>query len=336
MNREIIEKIEGILAETNYNGTILVELNDEIVMEKAYGYADFEHHVQNKLETKFRLASITKTITATAILKLVEEGKISLETKVSDIMPDFPNGEKITIHNILSNTSGLAGFDLWGDFSEAFKANDVNLALIDKFKNKPLEFVPGEKYDYSNSGYFLLGYFIEKITGMKYIEYLKKAIFSPLGISSFGFDYYQNVVSDRANGYDLVDKEVKNAKFIDMRIAGGGGALFGNIQDLHKFDNALFSGRIISDLSLMKMLEAYIPIIDTTGYGYGWFVFEGDMFGLNLKEVYHTGGGPGVRTINAVYLEQKLKIIMLSNLNDREGFHHAFDLIEEVMIKALG
>ncbi len=335
----MLKKLQGefakILQAKNFNGTILIALKGDVVFEQAYGMADFAHHVKNRLDTKYKLASITKSLTATAILKLIETGKLKFDTTVKDIIPDFPNGEKITVHHILSNTSGLAGFDLWGDFYEAFKADNVDEALIDMFKFEKLEFEPGEKYDYSNSGYFLLGYIIEKVTGKKYEDYLVQEVLRPVGIENVGFSYYQEIIENLATGYDLSEGKKQVARFMDMRIAGGGGALYGTVRSVYDFDRLLLAGKIIAPELVEKMKTSYVDIIENTGYGYGWFVVHEEMFGKTLNEIYHTGGGPGIRTINAVFTDYDLQIIMLSNVNDRDGFHGAFDQIEELCLKTL-
>ena len=199
------------------------------------------------------------------------------------------------------------------------------------FKNEPLLFEPGSKYDYSNSGYLLLGYIVERLTHKRFIDYLKERIFEPLGMKDSGFCYHWDIVPEKASGYDKTENGLQVAEYIDMRIAGGGGGLYSTVEDIHKFNDGLLEGKIISLDLLEKMFTSHTEIIESTGYGYGFFIAKRKFEGKTKKVNYHTGGGPGIRTINALYLDEDIQVIVLSNLNDRDMFNNVYNEIEQLI-----
>jgi len=334
MNEKKLLSIERLIRESNFNGCVLIAQGDNIIFKEAYGMANFEHKVQNTLETKFRIASISKQITATAILKLCEEGLLNVDDTLSKFIPDFPRGNEITIHHILSNSSGISNFDLYGDFYDALHNESPILGLIEMFKYKELNFNPGEKYEYSNSGYILLQYLIETVSNQSYEQYLQDNIFSTLGIKSICHDLYQNIILNRACPYDIADNKIVNALFIDMRIAGGGGALMSTIEDVHMFNIALKNYKIINPKSVNAMYSKNAKINQYVDYGYGVFLAEGEIQGKNRRMNYHTGGGPGVRTINAHYPDDNISLIILSNINDSETYKNTKNGIESIILSA--
>lgn len=328
-------KLDNTIQKHGYSGSVLISFKGKVLFKKSYGFSNRELGTKNEINSVYRIASITKQFTAAGILKLVESGKISLNDPVSKVIIDYPNGNSIQIHHLLSNSSGIQGFSLDTDFHDVLRSNNVNLELIHLFQSLPLSFKPGSKFEYSISGYLLLGYIIEIISKMSYIDFLKKNFFEPFEMNNTDFDDYQKIVPGRVRGYDISNGQIQNARFIDMRIAGGGGALLSTVEDLHKWNIALYSGAVIYKENLQKMTSSQVQIIDSTDYGYGLFIEKKNAEGINRKKYYHTGGGPGVRSINSYYPEDEIEIIMLSNVNDNEVFSKTEESVEHIVFESL-
>jgi CubicO group peptidase (beta-lactamase class C family) len=185
-----------------FMGTVLVAQGDKIVFEKSYGDANLEWNIPDDASTKFRIGSITKQFTAASILLLEERGKLSTDDPVKKYMPDAPAAwDKITIYNLLTHTSGIPSFTSFPDYQSSEGTATTPKALVDRFRNKPLEFQPGEKWNYSNSGYVLLGYLLEKISGQTYSDFVTENIFKPLGMKDTGYDSHSAIIPHRATGY---------------------------------------------------------------------------------------------------------------------------------------
>ena len=290
-----------------FNGSILIAKDGKVLISKGYGMANFEHVVPNKPQTKFRLGSITKQFTATAIMQLQEKGLLNVNDQVKKYLPDYPNGDKFTIHHLLTHTSGVTSFTGFPEYEEMMVNHLSPEEIIATFKDKPLEFAPGSQYKYSNSGYFLLGYLVEKISGKPYDEYLQENIFGPLGMKDSGYDHNHLVQMNRATGYALDKGELVNSSYIDMNIPHGAGALFSTVEDLYKWDRALCSEQILSKVSLEKMFTTF-----KSNYGYGWSINQ--QFGH--KRISHGGGINGFVTNISRFTEDDSLIVVLSNLEN--------------------
>lgn len=333
MTNHKMKKVDQMLLEHEFNGVVLIAYQSKIMWSKGYGYADFEHDVPNTAETKFRIGSITKTITAVAIMQLLEKKLIKLDDTLNHFIADYPHGEQITVKHLLTHTSGISNFELDADFYDVIHSPSFSEKLIDLFKYQPLQFIPGEEYSYSVSGYFLLGYIIEKVTGLRYEDYLKEYIFEPLGMKNTGFDHYKPIIKGRAKGYEMDGFEIQNTDFVDMRIAGAGGGLYSTVGDLYLLQVGLFNQKILNKESFDMMNTNQVRINDQTHYGYGLFLQEDEIFGKKQHKNYHTGGGPGVRSILAYYVEEQLLCVMISNVNNRKIFNDSHALMEEILFK---
>lgn len=327
-----IKKVDKMLLDKAFNGTVLISYGSKILLSKGYGFADLELDVLISPQTKMRIASITKTITAIAILQLVEKKLLKLDDPLSKFIPDYPHGEEITMKHLLTHSSGISNFELDMDFYEVEHAPSFSEKLIDLFKYKPLQFIPGTTFSYSVSGYFLLGYIIERITGLNYAEYLKINIFEPLHMENSGFDNYQKIIKGRAKNYEIDGSSIRNGNFVDMRIAGAGGGLYSTAEDLYLLQMGLLNHQVITKESYNMMLTNQIEINEQTHYGFGLFLEETEICGKNRNKNYHTGGGPGVRAIMAYYPEDQLLCIMISNINDKNTFNEAHTLMEEILL----
>jgi D-alanyl-D-alanine carboxypeptidase len=291
----------------NFIGTVLVAKGGNILFEKGYGMADIEWSIPNSPAAKFRLGSITKQFTATAILQLAEQHKLSLQDpacKYFDACPDA--WKKITIHQLLSHTSGIPSYTDDKDFSKPpfLRVPKTPGEVLLLSKDKPLEFEPGTKWKYDNSGYTFLGVILEKASGEKYADYLNTHIFQPLSMSDSGYDQTAVVLPHRASGYQPCGKSLCNSDYIDMSLPYSAGSLYSTVDDLYKWDRALNTDKLLTKASRDLM---FTPVIHD--YGYGWML--GRM--ANHKQIGHGGGIPGFSTYIARFPEDDATVIVLSN-----------------------
>lgn len=303
-----------------FSGSVLVAKEGKILLSKGYGMANYEHDVPNTSQTKFRLGSLTKQFTAMVVMQLQEAGKLSVQDPLSKYIPDYPNGDKITIHHLLTHTSGIPNYIKFPEYGKKkIKPHTIN-QLIARFKNKPLEFKPGEKYAYSNSGYALLTDIIEKVTGQMYEAVVKKQIFDPLRMKNSGYDSFKRIIKNRASGYSREGEQLINADYIDISMATGSGALYSTVEDLYLWDQALYSDKLLSkksrDLVFAEHILANAALVRKKEefYGYGWYV--GTTLGRHSAD--HSGSIDGFQTHILRYLDDKVTIIILGN-NDRSN-----------------
>ena len=251
---------------------VLVAKDGGILYRKGFGYADIKNKIPITPETKFRIGSVTKQFTAAAILKLQENNLLSVHDKLSKFIPDFPRGNEVTIHQLLTHTSGIHSYTNHDDFVAHVTQAISPDSLINLIKKDPYDFNPGEKSMYNNSGYFILGYLIGKISGMPYSEYLKKTFFDPLGMKNTGIYYTGIKLEHEAKGYSGSNGNYPRAINWDMSWAGGAGAIYSTVDDLLKWNNALYGGKVLKKESLDAMLT---PAVLNNGekasplYGYG-------------------------------------------------------------------
>lgn len=322
-----VDKVKKLLNDLNFNGVVLLEQGGEVLLKEGLGYANFEHNIHMSCDSVLRIASLTKQFTATMILLLEESGKLSVNDPLSKYIKDYPRGDEISIHHLLTHTSGVPNFDIEHDFYDVLKSDDVLSALIGLFKDESLVFNPGEKFSYSISGYLLLTFIIEKVSNLSYDSFLKKYIVDKLGLIATQFDYATNVIKNRTGSYRIENGRIVNEHFVDMRIAGGGGGLLSSINDMHKWQKGLLAGNVISRKSLDKMFGKQYHIDGDTYAGYGIFVVTGKQ-----PLFYHAGGGSGVRAMNMFFPEEKFHSILISNVNDRETFNNVYEGINKIMI----
>ena len=302
---KVDEYIDAYLKMGNFSGSILIAREGKILLSKGYGMANFEHDVPNTAQTKFRLGSITKQFTAMAIMQLQEKGLLNVDDPIKKYIPDYPNGERITIHHLLTHTSGIPNLTSFPDYRRTMMIPSPVEKTIERFKDKPLEFTPGEKLKYSNSGYILLGYIIEKVSGKSYEAYLKENIFQPLNMVNTGYDHHSTLLKHRAAGYALTDKGLINAPYNDMSIPHGAGALYSTVEDLYLWDRALYTEKLVKKGSLNKMFTPF-----KENYGYGWVITS--LF--NHKRIGHGGRIVGFSTSISRYIDDDVFIVVLSNI----------------------
>jgi len=296
------ERIDGLfasLAGKDLPGAAVVVLKDgAVVHSRAYGLASIELGVPNTTRTKFRLASVSKSFTALAVLQLVEQGRVSLDDPLAKYVPDFAGGERITIRHLLTHTAGLPDF-----------------MSFDEAKKLPPDSAPGERLNYSNIGYVTLGRVIEKVTGKSYENHLREAILAPLGMSDTGVDRRSPLEMGRAAGY-VVGPEggLVNSESTDTSSDPAAGGLYSTAEDMSRWVQALVAGRIVSPATFGTMTT---PVTLSGGrkgvYGYGFMLvpYRG------LREVAHGGDISGFNTYFAIYPDARLAVVVLSNVGMR-------------------
>ncbi len=290
----------------NFNGSVLVAKDGQILFAKGYGLANAEHEIPNTPETKFRLGSLTKQFTATAILILQDQDKLKVEDLISKYLTDAPTAwEKITIHHLLTHTSGIPSYTDDPSYGKLMTKQETVESMLARFKDKPLEFEPGSKFHYDNSGYFLLGAIIEKVSGKSYEAFLNESIFEPLGMADTGYDRHATVLSKRASGYDRGGKGLANAPYLDMNQPYAAGALYSTVGDLFKWDRALQAGKPVSKEGQAVMFTPF-----KSNYAYGWSI--GDYKGH--KQIGHGGGINGFATHFQRYPADDVCVAVLCNV----------------------
>jgi len=314
---KVDEYINAYVKMGKFSGSVLIARDGKILVSKGYGMANLEHDVPNTPQTKFRLGSITKQFTSMAIMQLQEKGLLSVNDKLTKYIPDYPEGEKITIHHLLTHTSGIPNFTNFPNYKKTMMLFSPPERTIERFKNKPLEFTPGEKFKYSNSGYIILGYIIEKVTGKSYEEYLNENIFKPLGMKNTGYDHHRTILKHRAAGYSTGKKGLENADYLDMSIPHGAGALYSTVEDLYIWDRALYTEKLVKKSSLQKIFTPF-----KRNYGYGWSITR--IFGR--KRIGHSGGINGFSTHISRYINDDACIIVLINIQSAPAGRISRDL----------
>ena len=279
---------------TDFNGAALVAYDGKPVFRAAYGLADRSFDVLNTPDTKYRLGSVTKSFTATAILLLESRGALKLDDPVSRYIPDWPaNWGDATIHHLLTHTAGLPRLttslplmDVSGlsrSVLPTIPASVISLATTAE-RLQPLDFAPGTSFDYSNIGFVVLGEVIERISGQPYSRFMQENVFSPLGMTRTGIEDPTTVEKQMARGYARVDERFADAGYVDLRLVGGAGALHSTVDDLLLLDRALHDGSLLPE-SLQQRL--FTP--ERMEYAKGWWVQT--QFGRRVQ--WHRGNVQG-------------------------------------------
>jgi hypothetical protein len=230
-----------------FNGSVLVAEKGEVIYKNGFGLANMEWDIPNQANTKHRLASVSKQFTAMLIVQLAAENKLKLDAPITSYLPDYPKvtGDKITIHHLLTHTSGIPNFTSFPNYRDIMRDPHRTMEIVNLFAGLPLEFTSGEKFSYSNSGYVLLGVIIEKLTGKTYEQVLQDQILSPLNMTNTGYDRHSTILKNRATGYDKNVNEFKNSNYIDMSVPYAAGALYSTVEDLYLWDQALYTEKLM-------------------------------------------------------------------------------------------
>jgi D-alanyl-D-alanine carboxypeptidase len=312
---DLAARIDHLLAATypaaEPGAAVLVEKDGAVVLRKGYGMANLELGVPIQPEMVFRLGSITKQFTAVAILQLAAQGKLALDDEITRYFPDYPtHGQTITLEHLLTHTSGIKSYtslETW----RAKMREDLSVAqMIDLFKNEPADFAPGEKWLYDNSGYFLLGAVIEKVTGKPYAQALAETLFTPLGLTHTSYGEDAPLLPGRVAGYEGTPGHYQNASYISMTQPYAAGALLSNVDDLARWARALTSGTLVRPDLFARMTTSY-RLKDgrrtSYGYGLGIWTYEGH------RVIEHGGGINGFATDLLLLPDDRATVVVLSN-----------------------
>lgn len=307
----IISKLDEYMngaAKQGFTGSALVARDGKVIFSKGFGMANAEWDIPNRPQTKFRLGSITKQFTAASILLLQERGKLAVQDPICKYVAECPKiWEPITIHHLLTHTSGIPSYTDVKSPAEFRKLSQTPVTVtgfVDSFKPKPLEFPPGEKMKYNNSGYFMLGYIIEKVSGQSYEAFLQKNIFTPLKLAETGYDTHDRILKGRAIGYSRRNDARINSDYLDMTVPYAAGSLYSTVENLFAWNEALFSDKLLSAKSREAMMT-----VDQDNYAYGLVISKQ----FNRKIVSHGGGINGFSTILTRFPEEQITIVVLRN-----------------------
>jgi CubicO group peptidase (beta-lactamase class C family) len=303
--------IQYYAGEKLFMGSVLVVKRDKVLLDKAYGSANLEWNIANTPATKFRLGSLTKQFTATAILLLEERGKLKVEDPIKKFLPDAPAAwDKVTLFNLLTHTAGVPNYTSFAEAKAMMRKTVMPQDIIATFRDKPLDFQPGEKWDYSNSNYILLGAVIEKVSGIAYAQFLQDNIFTPLGMKDTGYDSAAAILPLRASGYVRRKGVLENDDFIDMSTPYAAGALYSTTHDLLAWETALYGGKVLKPASLKKLTT---PFKEKYAFGLG---IDDDKGHLRFA---HNGGINGFSTSLAWYPDDRLAIVVLDNVSSGDA-----------------
>lgn len=300
----------------HFSGTILLAREGRPFVGRGYGMANFELHVANTPKTKFRIGSMTKQFTAMSILILQERGRLSASDSICKYIPQCPQAwQEITIQQLMTHASGIHEYLRLREFQQ--RASPLPVAtVIEALKTKPLGFKPGEKFSYSNSGYYIAGYIIERASGKTYEAFLQENIFKPLGMSDTGYDDFNQVLPNRAAGYSLeAGGKIVNAAYLDMSRPFAAGGLYSTAEDLLRWDAALYTERLVSRKSFETALDSSVDatLKSLTGkYGYGWLTVQQ----AGRRAQVHAGEINGFTSFLARFPEEHATVIVLSNFDN--------------------
>ena len=301
------EVVRASFEADEFTGAVLVARDGEVLLDRGYGFANREWSVPNDGDTKFRLGSVTKQFTAVAIMLLNERGLVDLDAPVKTYLPDAPAAwDGVTVRHLLTHTAGVPNFTDFDDYGASKTLPATMDSLIGRFRDRPLDFQPGEGWSYSNSGYILLTAIVEKASGKSYAEFVAETLFQPLGMADSGYDSHAAVLPRRASGYAPTARGIVNADYIDMSIPQGAGALYSTTRDLLKWEQGLFGGRLLTPASLALLTT---PVRNQ--YAFGLAVTQA---GGNTT-IAHSGGIEGFNTHMAWDPDRRMTVIVLGNLN---------------------
>ena len=285
-------------------------------MKKGYGYASYEFEVPNTSQTKFPIASNTKLFTALAIMQLQERKLLTVHDTLNNYIPDFPHGDKITLHHLLTHTSGIQNYYKW--WPDVCTCKDLE-EMVTAVKAWPLECEPDVSYNYSNSGYTVLAYIIEKVSGIKYAEFLSEHIFKPLHMHDSGSDASEAIVKNRAYGYSAKNNALYRAPLVNNSVTLiGNGDLYSSLDDLYTWDQALYTEKILSKQSLDTIFAPHVHMKNslTRAHGYGCFI---DKI-CNKRVIEYSGALVGFLSKIIRCIDDNSTIIIITNVENQQQF----------------
>ena len=316
-----------------WGGTILVAQKGNVLISKGYGLADRENDVPNTSQTKFAIGSMGKAFTAMVIMMLQERGQLTVQDPICKYISDCPAAWKpIMLHHLLTHTSGIQSY------TESDLPIQKNITACQIFTLEeamailtalPQDFEPGTQFHYSNSGYYLLGAVIEKVSGESYETFIQQNILQPLGMSETGYDRRSTIVKNRASGYDFdpIQGQYVNAPGWDVSQRYAAGGWYSTVGDLYKWDQALYTDSLVSKETLDTIFTSMVSVPDVGGYGYGWFSSQQS----GHRVIWHGGDLPGFISQITRYPDDQVTIIVLTNVHNEDPYQITNALAEMVL-----
>jgi CubicO group peptidase (beta-lactamase class C family) len=317
LDREKVEKIDRLMqvyeVYGEMSGALLVAQEGNVIYKKAFGFANREWNVPNAVDTKFQIGALTKQFTAVLVLQLIEEKQIRFDDKIADFLPSYrlSHGSKVTIEQLLTHTSGIPNYTELPNFlAEIIKKPITPMELVRDYCSGDLVSEKGNDFLYSNSDYAILGLIVERVTGKSYEENLRKRIFEPLQMLNTGYNPSQNLLPQRAAGYQKVGFQYQNAQPIESSVLYAAGGLYSTVEDLYKWDRALYGDTLLSK----KMTKRLFELSEGTT-AYGWYTESTQirLNGLDATKAYKSGRLPGYSAIIIRLLDYEHSIILLCN-----------------------
>ena len=308
----LAESLDAYLLDQSFNGVTLVASGDQIILLKAYGLAQVNEQEEMTVDHQFQIASVSKSFVAVSILQLVEAGKLTLDQTIDKYFPDMPNAELITIHQLLTHTSGLYSGDDLTNYSQVTTVDEI---IAPAFKSSNLYYEdPGTYSIYSNLGYDVLGAIIEQVSGQTYADYIEEHVLIPAGMTQSGLNMEGLVLENMATAYNGNISEGDEAKVLHPSFGYSSGGLHSTAMDLYKYDRALHSNLLISQESYDLMTQESSKV-GTKSYGYGWYVNTGVE-----DTVSHPGNLIGWHSMLLRHQEDKVTVILLTNHDENDMF----------------
>ncbi len=322
--KSVTEYVDALAASGNFTGSVLVARGDNIILNKGYGWADAEKQIANTTQTRFRIGSNSKQFTAMAILLLEQQGKLHVNDKLCNFVDACPAAwQNVTLKHLLTHTSGIPDYINFNNFPRLIGTPVSVPDLIARFKSLPLDITPGSRWLYSNSGYVLLGYVIERTSGVSYADFLQANIFAPLQMTQSGYDQSAITATDHAQGYLST---TQRPVFLEMSEFYAAGALYSTVEDMYRWDQALLKNQLVPAAVLAPMITPQIAcpssgcaLSSDEGYGYGWFIANPQQ----RHYIYHWGRIDGFTSSNGFFPNEKVIVIVLSNLETSNVFESA-------------
>jgi CubicO group peptidase (beta-lactamase class C family) len=308
----------------HFSGAVLIARDGKPIFSKSYGMANYELGVPNNVDTKFRIGSVSKQFTAAAVIKLQEQGKLNVNDSICRYVDGCPaTWQPVSIKNLVNHTSGIVNFTRLAEASGNFLVLPHSpKEIVDIFRNLPLESAPGETYNYNNSGYYLLGLIIEKVSGETYAQYLRKNIFAPLGMNDTDSDDHSAIVKNRASGYYMGrDSVFRNSAYTNIEILFSIGGAYSTVNDLLLWEQSFKNGKLLKSASIEEMFKP-----GKGNYGYGWWI---DKAG-SCARMYHDGGITNFSASLQRLPDAGLTVIAISNRGDDGGVRAAYDIVGKI------
>jgi CubicO group peptidase (beta-lactamase class C family) len=311
--------------EDSFSGSILIAKDKDVIYKESFGMADYENEIKNSADTIFPIGSITKSFTSVSILQLKEEGKIDLDDKISKYIGDLNNKQNITIHQLLTHSSGLQKEGLYS--IEQHVPLDKN---IDFIKKPPLLFNPGQNFSYSNAGYIMLAKIIEEVSGVSYNKYIEENIFKPLEMNNSFCGVDNNLIENQAVGYNLDNKNPIKLPLYNLSIVTGSGNIYSNVEDMQKYISGLLNGKLISEESLNRIKDNQLGNTED-GYSYGFFLNNR----YDKKNIYHSGhiGNGGYNSLIKIFPDENYYMIYLTNNDNYEPLLITSQILEAILFE---